>query len=75
MMAFWYHLAILFEALFILTAIDAGTRAGRFMLQDLLARSIRRCTARIAAGEPGCHRPVRGRLGYFLYQGVVDPLL
>ncbi|KAF1703674.1 carbon starvation CstA family protein [Pseudoxanthomonas suwonensis] len=74
MMAFWYHFAILFEALFILTAVDAGTRSGRFMLQDLLGNfipALRRTESWganiIATG--GCV----ALWGYLLYTGVVDP--
>jgi len=74
MMAFWYHFAILFEALFILTAVDAGTRAGRFMLQDLLGSFIpalkktESWAANIVA-TAGCV----ALWGYLLYSGVVDP--
>jgi len=75
LMAFWYHFAILFEALFILTTIDAGTRVARFMIQDLVGmfrpsfKDTRSWTANIAATTIA----VSG-WGYFLYQGVVDPL-
>jgi carbon starvation protein len=75
MMAFWYHFAILFEALFILTTIDAGTRVARFMIQDLVGtfrpsfKETRSWTANIVATVVA----VSG-WGYFLYQGVIDPL-
>jgi carbon starvation protein len=75
MMAFWYHYAILFEALFILTTVDAGTRVGRFMIQELAGLAVPglRRTESWAANVVATAACV-ALWGYFLYQGVVDPL-
>jgi len=75
MMGIWYHFAILFEALFILTTVDAGTRVARFMIQDLIGsvvpafKNTESWINNLIGSALAC-----GAWGYFLYQGVIDPM-
>jgi carbon starvation protein len=75
LMGIWYHFAILFEALFILTTVDAGTRVCRFMIQDIVGNAV----PAFKETKSWANNLIGSGLacllwGYFLYQGVIDPL-
>ena len=74
LMVFWYHFAILFEALFILTTVDAGTRVCRFMIQDLLGTAVPALKNTRSWGASPREGLAVAAWGYFLYSGVTDPL-
>jgi len=75
LLGIWYHFAIMFEALFILTVLDAGTRVGRFMVEELLGPRFRRALPRGSwKGTLATSAIIVAAWGYFLFQGVLDPL-